>query len=216
MYFEAGNLLRDDVEVVAHLLCGHSWTKAVPRTPPGRWRRKPERRMIRVQPLRQRRQERLTIRSRRVRELLERPLLARFERQPFGFDDDLERRRPNVQRARESSARIEGEDVVRTFGCLDRGQPIDDACSRRLGQTVVFRVGVVAEIQRLAQRAPSLRQHLKALAIEGRVPWKRVSDVEQDDVLDAHRLTAGVGHGGLTGGASPRAGHLHVCERLAV
>src|SRR5438105_3887910 len=35
---EGGHGRRDDVEIVEHLLRGHAWPEAVPRTPAGRWR----------------------------------------------------------------------------------------------------------------------------------------------------------------------------------
>src|SRR5690348_6161123 len=44
--FEAGRILRDEVEIVEHLLRSDAGTEAIPGTPPGRRRQAAQRRMI--------------------------------------------------------------------------------------------------------------------------------------------------------------------------
>src|SRR5687767_7602614 len=43
---QTGRVFRDEVEIVEHLLRGYTWSKAVPRTPTGRWRGKTKWRMV--------------------------------------------------------------------------------------------------------------------------------------------------------------------------
>src|SRR4029453_3127717 len=66
---QAWNLLRDDVEVVAHLLRRDARAEAIPRAPAGWRRRKSQTRMRSVQARRQRAEQRAAIPARRVGKL---------------------------------------------------------------------------------------------------------------------------------------------------
>src|SRR5438552_2881559 len=68
---EGGHGRRDDVEIVEHLLRGHAWPEAVPRTPAGRWRLSLQGWMSRRQPAGQVRQQARSIGARRDEEVLQ-------------------------------------------------------------------------------------------------------------------------------------------------
>ncbi len=67
----------------------------------------------------------------------------------------------------------------------------------------MFDVSVVAEIYRLAQRAASLRKHLKALAVEFRRCGKRQPQIKQHRMSYACLLTTSIHNSRMANGSVP-------------
>ena len=77
-------------------------------------------------------------------------------------------------------------------GRAQRHQAVQDTGAGRLRHLVVARVGVVAEVERGAERAAGLAQHLEALAVEAGLRRQPVRSVEDHDFAYPDRLAAAV------------------------
>jgi hypothetical protein len=99
-------------------------------------------------------------------ERLELPFLTGTKLASFSVENDLQRWVVEIKLAHEAATRSECKQMMIARGGREHHHAVEGFRIRRRGEFVVFGVGVVAEIDWLAQRAAGLREHLEALAVE--------------------------------------------------
>jgi hypothetical protein len=143
--------------------------------------------VIRGEPARDAREQLLAIAVLLDHELLQIPPLARRQRHAIGLEDDLDLTGGDVELPVEPAARAECE-----RGIAEHGDAVHGPRPGWLRQTIVLRVGVVAQVDRGADRAAGLGEHLEAFAVERRPGVGAVPQRGKDDVADGHGPPAGV------------------------
>ncbi len=140
-------------------------------------------------------------------ELLEIPGFAGREREALGIEHDFDGFRTQEEASVEALATGESEQ----HGFAARGREGHHAGDHLgvggLRDFVVLEL-VVGEVERTAERAGGLAEHLEALAIERSGIGQVVGDAEERDFLDVDRRFAGVGEAGLVEVALARAGEF--------
>ena len=150
--------------------------------------------MVRHEAIRHIREQPRSIVARRHHQLLERPRFTGLERKVLGVDDRPHRRAANLKPPTELRAGRERIQRRVSARRREREQPVVGAGAFGRRDAVVLRVGVLTEVDRRAESAAGLRQHLKPFAVQ-RGRWRqRQVDVEEHDLLDAHRNPAAIDH----------------------
>src|SRR5262249_20545249 len=138
--FEAGRILRDEVEVIEHLLRCDTRTEAIPGAPSRRWSLAAQWWMILNKASRQLREQLVAVRSGRECEFLQFPCLTRREFEIFCVDHSLQRLAAQIELAAETAARSEGHQLCRTLRRRKRDQTIERTSLRRRRHLVVLRI----------------------------------------------------------------------------
>ena len=184
--FELRRVVDDGREVVHHVFGGHARAEAVPTAPAGGRSLEAQRRMVLVDAVGERGEQRGAIGAGGEGELLEVPGFAGGEREAFGIEHDFDGFRAQVEAAVEAVATGEGEQHGVAAGRGEGHHAGDDFGVGGLGEFVVLQF-VVGKIDGLAEGAGGLGEHLEALAVEGGGIGEIVRDAEEGDFLDVHR-----------------------------
>ena len=189
---ELRRVFGDGGEVVHHVLGGDARAEAIPTAPAGGRRGELQGRMIHGDAAGELVEQLGAIGAGGEEELLEIPGFAGSEREAFGIEHDLDGFRPQVETAVESPAACETEQLRFAAGRGEGHHAGDDARVGGLRDLVVAEL-VVADVDRLAECAGGLREHLETFAVERGGVGQIVRDPEERDFGDVDRRLAGVG-----------------------
>ena len=211
--FELRRVLDDGGEIVHHVLAGDARAETIPAAPAGGRSLEAQRRMVLVDPVGQPGEQCGAIGSAGEGELFEIPGFAGSEREALGIEHHFDGFRTQEEAAVEAVATGEGEQHGLATGRSQRHHAGDHPGIGRLRDLVMLQL-VVGEIDRLAERARGLREHLEAFAVQRGVLRQIVRDAEERDLLDVHGRLARVGEARAVQIALPIAHELDGRPRL--